>query len=213
MRACLELLAEGKVELPVAEVAERSGVTRGTVYRWWPTPTELLNEALAFHARHRTDAPDTGSWETDIRVFVTQLADLAVDPVERGIMATMISGRYPAVNESLMNVYRRDLPQWFAMIGRAVGRGEIHPDIDPAILLHMMLSPAVSVSLFEGRALTKKEIESLVTLVCRATANQSVTPERDSPRSSRRIADKPANRTKSSVKRPSTTKKAAANKS
>jgi AcrR family transcriptional regulator len=208
----LELLAQGKAELPVAEVAERSGVNRGTVYRWWPTPTELLNDALAFHARHRTDAPDTGSWEKDVRVFVTQLADLAVDPVERGIMATMISGRYPAVNETLMNVYRRDLPQWFAMVGRAVGRGEIHPDIDPAILLHMMLSPAVSVSLFEGRALTHKEIESLVTLVCRATANPSVIAERVSPRSSRRIADKAANTAKIAAKRPST-KKAAATKS
>jgi hypothetical protein len=173
----------------------------------------LLNDALAFHARHRTDAPDTGSWEKDVRVFVTQLADLAVDPVERGIMATMISGRYPAVNETLMNVYRRDLPQWFAMVGRAVGRGEIQPDVDPAILLHMMLSPAVSVSLFEGRALTHKEIESLVTLVCRATAAQSVMHEPVPTRSKRRAADTTVNATKKAATRPSTTKKAATTKS
>jgi AcrR family transcriptional regulator len=173
MRACLELLTEGKVELPVADVAERSGVTRGTIYRWWPTQAELLNEALEFHARHRTDAPDTGSWEGDVRSFVTQLAALAVDPVERGIMATMVSGRYPSVNDTLMNAYRRDLPQWFAMIGRAVGRAEVSADVDSAILLHMMLSPAVSISLFEGRALTDAEIEALVSLVMRATADPS----------------------------------------
>ncbi|WP_420891978.1 hypothetical protein [Mycolicibacterium nivoides] len=37
-------------------------------------------------------------------------------------------------------------------------------------MLQMMLAPAVSVSLFEGRALTHQEIDSLVILVCRATA-------------------------------------------
>lgn len=169
MRACLELLTEGKIELPIAEVAERSGVNRGTVYRWWPTSTELLNDALAFHARHRTDAPDTGAWKSDVRALVTQLASLAADPVERGIIATMISGRYPCLNDAMMGWCRNDLPHWFAMIGRAMGRGEVDPDVDPAIVLQMMLAPAVSVSLFDGRALTDQEIDSLVTLVCRAT--------------------------------------------
>lgn len=170
LRACLELLTEGKVELPIAEVADRSGVNRGTIYRWWPTSTELLNDALAFHARHRTDAPDTGVWESDIRTLITELASLAADPVERGIMATMISDRYPTLNATMMGWYRNDLPHWFAMIGRAIGRGEVGPDVDPALVLQMMLAPAVSVSLFEGRALTHQEIDSLVTLVCRATA-------------------------------------------
>jgi AcrR family transcriptional regulator len=175
MRACLELLTEGKVELPIAEVAERSGVSRGTVYRWWPTASDLLEDALAFHARHRTDPPDTGSWEGDVRAFVTGLADLAVDPIERGIMATMISGRYPSLNDALMSMYWSDLPPWFAMVGRAVGRGEVSPDVHPAMLLHMMLSPAVSVSLFEGRSLTEAELDALVTLVCRASAVQMPT--------------------------------------
>ncbi|MFV8054268.1 TetR-like C-terminal domain-containing protein [Mycobacterium sp. 48b] len=171
MRACLELLTEGKVELPIAEVADRSGINRGTIYRWWPTSTELLNDALAFHARHRTDAPDTGAWESDVRSLVTELASLAADPVERGIMATMISGRYPSLNDTMMGWYRNDLPHWFTMIGRAVERGEVSPDEDPAILLQMMLAPAVSVSLLERRALTHEEIDGLVTLICRATTS------------------------------------------
>ncbi|OBB23073.1 hypothetical protein A5792_32000 [Mycolicibacterium peregrinum] len=56
------------------------------------------------------------------------------------------------------------------MIGRAIGRGEVNPEVDPAVVLQMMLAPALSVSLFDGRAPTHEEIDSLVTLVCRATA-------------------------------------------
>ena len=170
MRVCLELLTEGKVELPIAEVAQRSGVDRGTIYRWWPTSMELLDDALAFHVRHRTDTPDTEAWESDVRTLITQLASLAGDPVERGIMAAVISGRYPSLNDAMMDGFRSDLPHWIGMIEKAVGRGEVSPDVDPAMTLQMMLAPAVSVSLFEGRALTNEEIDSLVTLVCRATA-------------------------------------------
>lgn len=170
MHACLEMLTEGKVELPIAEVAERSGVNRGTVYRWWPTPTELLNDALQFHERHRADAPDTGSWEGDVRSLITQLASLAADPVERALMATMISGRYPSLNETMMSWHRVHEPRWYGMIGRAVGRGEVSPDVDAGTLIRMMVSPALTASLFDSRALVPEEIDSLVMLICRATA-------------------------------------------
>ncbi|OBB62216.1 hypothetical protein A5757_04890 [Mycobacterium sp. 852013-51886_SCH5428379] len=167
------MLAEGKVELPIAEVAERSAVHRGTIYRWWPTSTELLDDALGFHARHRTDAPDTGAWAGDVRVLITELASLAADPVERGLMAAVIAGRYPTLNDAMMSWYRNDLPQWVAVIDRAVDRGEVPPDVNRDVLLHMMLAPAVTVSLFDGRALTAGEIDSLVALVCRATATST----------------------------------------
>lgn len=210
MRACLELLSEGMIELPIAEVAERSGVNRGTVYRWWPTPTELLDEALRFHSRHRTDAPDTGTWEGDVRSLITQMADLAVDPVERGIMATMISGRYPSQNDEMMAWYRRNLPQWFSMVGRAIGRGDVNADIDPAMLLHMMLAPAVSVSLFEERALSNEEIDSLVTLICRATLDTNRTSSSaSSPKKRTRAAAtvaKPKKAASSTAKRRRTAK-------
>lgn len=61
MRASLELLTQGKVELSIAKAAARCGGNRATIYRWWPTANALLDEVLAFHTRHRTDAPDTGS--------------------------------------------------------------------------------------------------------------------------------------------------------
>jgi AcrR family transcriptional regulator len=170
LSACLELLTEGKVELPIVEVAERSGVNRGTIYRWWPSSTELLDDALAFHARHRTDAPDTGAWESDVHSLITELASLAADPVERAIMATVASGRYPSLNEAMMGWFRNDLQHWVGVVARAVGRGEVSPDVDASSALHMMLAPAITISLFEGRALSQAEIDSLVTLVCRATA-------------------------------------------
>lgn len=170
LRACLRLLTEGKVELSVAEVAIRSGVNRATIYRWWPTSAALLNEALEFHTRHRTDVPDIGSWIADVRSLITELSSLAADPIERGIMATMVSGRYPSLDDAMMGWFRNDLPQWFTMINRAIDRGEVNADVDHAMVVRIMVAPAITVSLFENRGFTAEEIDSLVTLVCAATA-------------------------------------------
>jgi hypothetical protein len=69
------------------------------------------------------------------RTLITEFASLAVDPVERAIMATMISRRYPSLNDSMMGWFRNDLSQWFGMVERGSDRGEVSADVDPAVVL------------------------------------------------------------------------------
>lgn len=45
---CLNLWAEGNFDFSLADVAARSGVSRTTIYRWWPTTSDLMREALEF---------------------------------------------------------------------------------------------------------------------------------------------------------------------
>lgn len=170
LRACLDLLVEGVVELPVSEVAERSGVNRATVYRWWPTPADLLAEAVAFHWDYRIDAPDTGSWEGDVRAVVTEAAALVNEPVERAIMAAMTTGRYPAFNDVVMGAWRKSLPQWVEMVQRAVERGEVRPEVDAHSVVNLMLAPLIATSLLGDGGRSSRDLEQLIELVCRATA-------------------------------------------
>src|SRR5689334_16773173 len=80
--ACLALLAEGRTDFGPAEVASRSGVSRATVYRWWPAKADLLREALAVHTGRRIDPPDTGTWHGDVRALARRLATFFSDPAE-----------------------------------------------------------------------------------------------------------------------------------
>jgi AcrR family transcriptional regulator len=184
LQACLELLTEGVVELPVAEVAERSGVNRATVYRWWPTQTALLNDALSFHTRHRTEAPDTGTWAGDVRALMTQIAALLDEPVERALIATMATRRYPAFNELMRSSQRRALPAWHEAVARAVERGEVSRDVNAGAVLTMIISPLVTISLFEERRVTAREIDMFAELVRRATlpAAHASAPDADGQR-------------------------------
>jgi AcrR family transcriptional regulator len=162
-------LVEGIVELPVSEVAERSGVNRGTVYRWWPTPTDLLIDAVAFHWDFRLDPPDTGSWEGDVRAVMELVASLVEEPVERAIFAAVTTGRYPEFAALVVEMWNRALPEWHGMVGRAIGRGEVRPEVDPDSVFSMMMSPLISRSLFGVTRTSPEQLEGLIDLVLRAT--------------------------------------------
>jgi hypothetical protein len=144
-------------------------VNRGTVYRWWPTPVDLLNDAVAFHWDQMV-VPDTGSWEGDVRAVITALAGQAEDPVERAIMVAMTTGRYPEFNQFILDVWRRSVPQWVEMVRRAIDRGEVRPEADPHTVLNCMMSPLIATSLIGEGRISPRELELLIEFVCRATA-------------------------------------------
>src|SRR5437764_10050904 len=64
----VEDLGYGQVTMEA--IARRAGVSKQTVYRWWPTKAALVLEALNEGAAAIAPFPDTGSFEGDVRAFV-----------------------------------------------------------------------------------------------------------------------------------------------
>jgi AcrR family transcriptional regulator len=183
-RACLTLLGEGKIDLAAAEVAERSGVSRTTIYRWWPTPTDLLREALAFHTR-RLDPPDTGSWPGDVRALIAQLAAFLGDPVERAQNSIMASGLYPAFNEFMLDYFEPIVAGWRRVVERSIDRGEISRDVDSTAVVSLIASPLLVITLLQRRSPTAEELRRLARLIVRATAKPPRASDADGARSTR----------------------------
>src|SRR3954471_21817841 len=66
MNATVELLFErGYGGTTVDEISRRSGVAKTTIYRHWPTRTDLLREACATIGTP-LDRPDTGNLKDDL---------------------------------------------------------------------------------------------------------------------------------------------------
>jgi AcrR family transcriptional regulator len=168
-QACLDLLAEGVADLGPVEVARRSGVSRATLHRWWPTRSDLLRAGLELHARDLA-APDTGSWERDLRRFARRLAEFFADPVEVTQNAVMASGAHPDFTEAVLEHYAPIFADWRAMLERARARGEVAADVDADAVLLVALSPLLLVPLLYRRELTRRELDRIVDLVLRATA-------------------------------------------
>jgi AcrR family transcriptional regulator len=61
---------EGYGALTMEGIARGAGVSKQTIYRWWPSKAAILLEALNEVAEAVAPAPDAGSLEADLRPFL-----------------------------------------------------------------------------------------------------------------------------------------------
>ena len=64
------LVAGAGVSISVAAIAERAGVGKQTIYRWWPSKSAVLLDAMIHRAQQVAPLPDTGALDSDLRLFL-----------------------------------------------------------------------------------------------------------------------------------------------
>jgi AcrR family transcriptional regulator len=75
--AAFELLGEvGYGRMAVEGIASRAGSGKQTIYRWWPGKADVLLEALQAKADLYISIADQGSYEQELRTFLTDSARL-----------------------------------------------------------------------------------------------------------------------------------------
>jgi AcrR family transcriptional regulator len=167
-RACLDLLGAGHAGFGPVDVARRSGVSRATLHRWWPTKADLLREALTMHTGALL-VVDTGSWRHDVTAMARQFAAFYADPVEVSLNAIIASGAHPEFTHAVLEHYGPMFDDWRALVRRAQARGEAAADLDPDAVLLALASPLVVVPLLFRAPLTDGDVGRLADLVLRAT--------------------------------------------
>jgi AcrR family transcriptional regulator len=117
-------------------VASRAGVSKETVYRWWPSKGEVLLEALAELGQRSIPAPDTGTFRNDLSAFMRATAR-ALDPATRRLLRTVaaqaaVSDAFSAQARARFLARRREALS--TVLQRAVDRGVLETDRVPVIL-------------------------------------------------------------------------------
>ncbi|MET8032137.1 TetR/AcrR family transcriptional regulator [Streptomyces sp. NPDC005345] len=70
------LLAEGVHALTFSKVAARAGVSKMTLYKWWPSPGALAFDAYFTTFKETLAFPDTGDIRRDLRTQLCSFVDL-----------------------------------------------------------------------------------------------------------------------------------------
>ena len=135
----------------MAAVAERAGTTKTALYRRWSSKAELVHEA-AFPAAPTALATPEGDIAGDVRAMLAAARDVFTSPLVRaalpGLIADMAAD--PELNARVMNRFIGVFDVVRDRLAHGIGRGEVHPDVDPrrlieviggATLLAMLLSP------------------------------------------------------------------------
>lgn len=92
LSAAVALFREvGYAQLTVEGIAARAGVGKQTIYRWWPTRTDVLLEALADDADLEISVADHGSYAADLRAFLADTYRLAETQYIRDVLGALMA--------------------------------------------------------------------------------------------------------------------------
>lgn len=137
LNATLDVLAEtGYEALRLDAVAARAKASKATLYRHWPGKPDLVVAAFKCYKQEElAHGVDTGSLRGDILATLHGMRELMTGPAGQmmtGVMVAMQKDEELArtVRESMLEDKEGTTRQ---MLDRAVGRGELPPDTDPAL--------------------------------------------------------------------------------
>jgi AcrR family transcriptional regulator len=123
------LLARGLSAVSMDAVAERAGVSKATIYRWWPTKETLALDALYTEwAAARSQTRDTGSLRGDLLSMLRPWARRAGSrPYGRVVAALLTEAQTDPVfgaeyRQRFLEPRREHVREIFR---RAIGRGEL----------------------------------------------------------------------------------------
>lgn len=142
--ATLALLEEaGFDNLQLAAVAERAAVNRTTVYRRWPTRTDLVADLLTTFTSENVPTPDTGTLASDLEAL---LGSIAVALESRAIRSVLRSAQDaaesdPAARAAQAAFWERRFQLSGVVVERAIGRGELPACTDPREVLEAAAGP------------------------------------------------------------------------
>ena len=147
LRAALELVAERGIDATSMDaIAQKSGVSKATIYKHWSDKDALLLEMLAevFGLQARPTF-DSGNTRADMIAVLAHRPPEDVEMRERikpHLMAH--SATNPAFGlawrNTVMEPPRRELRH---LLKRGIQKGELSPALDPELSLALLLGPVV----------------------------------------------------------------------
>lgn len=153
--------------MTIEGVAERAGVAKTTIYRWWPSKAALVLDAAAGQLEIGL-VPDTGDSRDDLTEAVRQLVETFGDPLAGRVMLAVVA---ELDADPWMAVTFRDrwVYPWrmsaLEALNRAAERGDLTTSSDISLLLDVMVGTVFQRTLISSEADTEGLERSLVDLI------------------------------------------------
>lgn len=180
--ATRELLAQtGFASLTVEGVASKAGVAKTTIYRRYRSKNDLALAVLFDMVGEVSTRPYVEDTSTELVALVDRTVELLttslVGPVMQGLVSEV------AADAELARAYRervvsQRLTDVSDLVARGVSRGELRPDLDPEMVIDLLLGPIYYRFFLSGLPLDKGYGQRLVnTLFPCFTAPARSSPE------------------------------------
>lgn len=159
------LLAEGTADLTFERVARRSGVSKTTLYKWWPSKGALALDGY-FHAVEETLAfPDSGDIRVDLVSQLRAFTHVMTQTPGGRILAELIG--QSQTDEELATAYRA---LYSAQRRRLAGerlqlaqhQGQLRPGVDVQVVVDQLWGAVYHRLLIPDEPITDEFVVALV---------------------------------------------------
>jgi AcrR family transcriptional regulator len=165
LTASYELLLEnGFNTITVEGIAERAGVSKATIYKWWPNKAAVVLDGFFAATESMLHVPDTGSVSEDLFIQVNNLAAFITSPKGKVITELIAAGQFDAnIAEEYRVRYfnpRRLISQH--ILERGMQRGELKNDLDMELSIDLIFAPLFYRLLITGETVDSAFVKSLI---------------------------------------------------
>jgi AcrR family transcriptional regulator len=146
LSATIELLENKSLRDVTAEaIAQRAGVSKATIYKWWPNKSQVALEAFLSRMKSAVETPDTGSAQKDYVEQIKSLLRFFLSPYGRIYAQFMAEGQSDlAFRDEFRERFLKSRRDEVRVIWqRGVDRGEIRRDIDGDVALDLIYGPVI----------------------------------------------------------------------
>ncbi len=123
----------GYVRLTVEGVAARAGVGKTTVYRWWPSKSALVLEAV--ESGRTAPPPPTGDVRADVRAAMEAMVKNMGDPLANTLLALAVDLLHETPDHlDPVNLFEAGRGAVGDILEAAARGGELPSDVDTGLL-------------------------------------------------------------------------------
>jgi AcrR family transcriptional regulator len=157
----------------IDKVAERSGASKMTIYKWWPSKGALALDGYFHRVEDQLEFPDTGDIEADLRAqlhaFLALVREGRVGPVVAELIGRAQSD--PDLKAAYLQSYsapRRALA--VSALNTAKARGQLRADLDLETLVDQLWGACYHRLLVPDQPLDEPFVDALVDNLFRGIA-------------------------------------------
>lgn len=133
----------GYGRLTIEAIAARAGVSKKTIYRWWPSKGAVVLELLDETATVAAAPPDTGDLAADLHSMLTEVIGILTPPHNSpgtGVIAEALHD--PDLARDLRErIIQPRIATFKQRLRRAQDAGQLHPDADLDVALDLLYGP------------------------------------------------------------------------
>ena len=179
LQATLDLLGDqppGPVslqKLSIEGIARQAGVSKMTIYRWWPNKAALVIDSFIDNHVARTPVEDEGPALEALRHHLVSLARIYAGP--EGRLVAQLVGECQ-FDEATLHEFKQRFWEGRAqavskLIQRAIDEGDLRPDVTADEVAELLYAPIYFRLLFQTGSLDVESTERLLDVALQGLSN------------------------------------------